>query len=964
MYRGAKISTPVPSVSASPTPQRVQQSATRSSARIAARNSVLTENSVEMSPSKGRGFTGGRPLVSDSIDEDDDEDPLHTPKRHDLRSTSRNPSTQPPTSEASRQWTRPESVQRYSESPAPESPSPSPRPRPYSRDTASSGSRPNVQERVRLAGSPREDNESSVEDDESEGEPTPTARKVLREVGGNIRPNPIRDARFGNLVLPRPDRAGSQPPLGRPINQSAASSARSDNRDKPPVVNSPQRQRSPSSSTVPPTRPPVERPLYPQLSSEPRPPTQYRPSLAEASRPISKTVSNHPGLRHRRDHAGDGPAKQRPQRAVESAQAAPTEPQEPAPEEPQEPAPEESQANFLQGFARGTKWEDILNAIFDWSWMILKIWAILAAAAILYLIFIDCIIPVRSWNGIDVYRDYDYEGISYWRQKILQIIPWVVLHPFSVLTGNLDYADYRKVLRDLDLGIRAHESRISAVSDATWQMRRVLPELIKVNVKSSTGEWTIGDEFWNALDAKMHEGGLMYSILTMDHSNDGTYSISDPHWSAIKTRIEQDPMLVSDRPASGQDRLLLSDQVIEYVDQHTSKVWTDWLKANQDSIGKLQGKPGDTPSRTYQELYGDLEDMMNKRFQALGIEQGVVTRDEFITKFKESVASHKSEIASELQNLHSKLDQALGIALEAKATAEYAGGVPREEVEEMIDQAMRLAISDAVLEAIAKGHLKAHLEQEVIRKKNYFNIIRGAIVDPKMTSTTYTWAPNDDIKSSTKAGRGWSFFKKSQQQAFREGGETMHQPSSPQSALERWDEDGECWCAGLADHNNVTGSNSNAVADLGIYTADSVIPQYLVVEHIDSGASFDPKSMPRDIEFWILTPQDRRARTLSHWSTDRWPAIKYNAASRKLLDKGYVKIGQFMYDNTIGKGESQLLQFSKELIDMDAQTQQVLVRATSNYGAEDHTCFYRLKLFGEAPSSSSNGDAGATLNGQ
>lgn len=637
-----------------------------------------------------------------------------------------------------------------------------------------------------------------------------------------------------------------------------------------------------------------------------------------------------------------------------------SEPVNPAPNAsgavPQEPAPETSQFGFLIDFARGTKYEDMLNRVLKWSWIILKIWAVLAVASILYFIFIDTMIPIKRWDGISVHRDFNNGGVASWRQRFLQIVPWIVLHPFSVLTGNLDYADYRKVLHGFDMSIQNHEAHISSISAATWQMRRVLPDLIKVNIKSSTGEWAVDDEFWNALDAEMHEGGLMYSLLTLDKSDDSTYSISDTHWGAIKQRIQRDDML-SDRPATEGDPLVLSDQVIEYVNQHTSKVWADWLKSNQDAINRLQGQqPGQVPSRTYQELYGDLEGAMNKRLKALGLEQGVVTRDEFMAKLEESVANHENEINTELKNLNSKLGQALGIALEAKAAADAPIGVPREDVEEMIDQAMRRAISDAVLEAIAKGHLKAHFNEEVVHKKNYFNGRRGAIIDTKTTSTTYHWAAREDTEYQSESTGSWfSLGKKKPKVVFHKGGETMGQPYAPELALEKWGEDGECWCAGLADDKNVSSSTS-APADLGIFTAESVIPQYLVVEHIDAGASFDPKSTPRDIEFWIRAPQDKRARTLDHWSKERWPAIKYDAASRRLLDKGYAKIGQFVYDNTLGNGESQLFHFSRELVDMDAQTLQVVVRATTNYGAKDHTCFYRLRLFGEDP-------AGAKLTG-
>ena len=42
-----------------------------------------------------------------------------------------------------------------------------------------------------------------------------------------------------------------------------------------------------------------------------------------------------------------------------------------------------------------------------------------------------------------------------------------------------------------------------------------------------------------------------------------------------------------------------------------------------------------------------------------------------------------------------------------------------------------------------------------------------------------------------------------------------------------------------------------------------------------------------------------------------------------------------------------LYRFSEELEIMKAATENIVVRAVSNYGAEKHTCFYRLRLYGE-----------------
>lgn len=1032
VYRGANVATPQSQRSAAP--QRFQrQMTTRSSARLAARNSLARESSPEATPSKGRGESPSKQaMLSDSIDEDDDEDPLHTPRIRGFPKVG-GASLQPPsTGQQSnlREYSHFEDLERISESP-------SPSPLRSQKRPTHSGQHPNLLERVHLANLARSDLDSSSEDEESD-EGTGQPPRQVRTEGGSNRPNPVQEAKSGGLLFPRPDRpAGTQASPGRPNGQlmldllrrkpnqpqpqrpndqpmfenpqsqpsppqpqrpndklmfenpqSQPSPPRSRNSNDRTMFENPQSQPSQSRPQHPnvkpmfenlqsqpsPPRPqrPNSQPKHDHLQSQPDQPGQPRPQLANNQprphRPVSqahagpqaqtgaegtgesahstgvlyKDTLNGISIGRGSGRADNRPADERNQQ-LQPANPVDAEPQE---EDYEEHIYEEHRPHLTSDAPSQTKDGDLFNKIFQWSCMFLKIWAILVAACILWLILLDSVIPIKTWEGIDVGRDYEYFGAASWRQRILQIIPWVVLHPFSVLTGNLDYADYRKVLNGLDLNTQTHEMRINTLSAATWQMRRVLPDLIKVNVRSDTGEWTVDDDFWNALDAEMHEGGIMYSLLTLKKSEDGFDTISDAHWNAIKQRIDRDHTLISDRPGSEEAPLDLSDQVMAYVNQHISKVWGDWLKANEDAVGKLQGKPVETPSRVYKELYGDLERAMNERLKTLGLEQGIVTKEEFIRKLEGSIEKHREKVEVEMKNLDSKLGQAIGIAIEAKNAVEASHDVGHEEIRETIDKAIRQAIADAQLEAIAKGHIKSHLDTELVRQKNYFNTLRGAVIDHTLTSSTYTWEPRGEERDQDSESRGWSLFpiwkKQQQQTTFREGGESLGRPFSAAIALKKWEGDGECWCAGLADAKNIT-----SVADLAVFTAETVVPQYLVVEHIDPGASFDPKSMPKDIEFWIRTPNDKRARTLDHWSKERWPEIKYDAASKSLLNRGFVKAGQFQYDNGIGKGESQVFKFPDELLNMDAQTQQVVVRATTNYGAEDHTCFYRLRLFGD-----------------
>ncbi|KAF3767000.1 hypothetical protein M406DRAFT_355430 [Cryphonectria parasitica EP155] len=105
--------------------------------------------------------------------------------------------------------------------------------------------------------------------------------------------------------------------------------------------------------------------------------------------------------------------------------------------------------------------------------------------------------------------------------------------------------------------------------------------------------------------------------------------------------------------------------------------------------------------------------------------------------------------------------------------------------------------------------------------------------------------------------------------------------------------------------------------------------------------------MPKDIEVWIRAPTDKRSRTLQDWSSQRWGSALRGPDSNRLRQRGFVKVAEFQYDNSVTKGESQIFRLPEELLNMDAQTRQVLVRAKTNYGAKDHTCFYRLQLWGD-----------------
>lgn len=592
---------------------------------------------------------------------------------------------------------------------------------------------------------------------------------------------------------------------------------------------------------------------------------------------------------------------------------------------------------YLRRFSHLRNWPPKLRKALElWGLLVLLCWA--------FLIMLNICLPTNGWEGIQVGKDYQYYGMSLenWRQNILQFVPWVILHPFAVLTGSLDYADFREQLSRIELKEHSSALKLESIKAATDQMRRILPEFIKINVNERKGDWSIDGNFWHALDEELTRGSFVWSLLTLTKSDSGYYTMSDSHWDAIRQRLQNEQLLVSDRPAPEGSPLALSSEVVTHVELSVSKTFRDWLAQNEKDVRRVTGKDEGIASAKYGELYGDVEKIVAERLRALGLQEGIVTRDTFIEKMEQEFDQRLPYIKKEMVRLEEKIGEALRIAEDAKNSPELPAGLSHPEVSKLIDESVRRAIADAQLEAIAKGSIKSQLN-ELNQHKNYFNALRGALVDPKLTSGTYDWRPEQVVNLEKSKKATWSIFKgdKNKQPVYRDEDKSSGLPLAPTIVLDKWEEDGECWCAALGGSENTL-----RAADLAIFTTEPVVPQHLVVEHIGRSATFDPEAMPKNIEVWIQPPSDKRARTLHDWSKRKWADTNYGPGA-KLVQKGFLKVGEFRFDSGIGKGESQVFKLSDELLGMDAQTRQVLVRATSNYGAKDHTCFYRLRLFGE-----------------
>ena len=88
---------------------------------------------------------------------------------------------------------------------------------------------------------------------------------------------------------------------------------------------------------------------------------------------------------------------------------------------------------------------------------------------------------------------------------------------------------------------------------------------------------------------------------------------------------------------------------------------------------------------------------------------------------------------------------------------------------------------------------------------------------------------------------------------------------------------------------------------------------------------------------------------LSHTPTKKHSTKQHANSSEdnELSGHGFTQIGEFQYEKDLSKDRMQVYKVSSELGKLRAFTSSIVIKAVSNYGAPDHTCFYRVKMYGE-----------------
>ncbi|KAH7159762.1 spindle pole body-associated protein sad1 [Dactylonectria estremocensis] len=467
---------------------------------------------------------------------------------------------------------------------------------------------------------------------------------------------------------------------------------------------------------------------------------------------------------------------------------------------------------------------------------------------------------------------------------------------------------YEKDLVSLKQATKIHHASLE-------KLKTVIPKVVHMELKS--GKPVPTEEFWHALRNLIHEDG---GFLTMEKRNGAYEFTSEQQWQAIVGRLNKDPTFASKLNASV---LGLENR----LDSKMAGVWDAWVKNNEEKITQLIGPALDKikSAGSGREFDERLSRIVKEQLQGDEVQEVVVTRKEFIRHLQNEFAAHRTEIRGEINVLQPQLQdlrERIRVATENKPD-----GVTKAEVATLVKSLVLKTIADMNLGAMAKGKIHFHWDAELKNQVNYFGVGSGATIDAKITASTF-----DPLEKGMIS-----------EESYKKGIRGAH-PFPPIAALNPWQDEGDCWCA--ARDLNHRGNPHGAA--LSVQLAHHIVPRHVVVEHILPGATTDPDARPRQIEIYAHiadgTVRNRvRDFAATHFpdNVDDWDlqAANYGTA--------FVKIGQFVYEGAELHGGVYVHRLHSDLVDLDAETDQVVVRAVSNYGAKTHTCFYRVRLFGE-----------------
>ncbi|KAK4173128.1 hypothetical protein QBC36DRAFT_336445 [Triangularia setosa] len=392
-------------------------------------------------------------------------------------------------------------------------------------------------------------------------------------------------------------------------------------------------------------------------------------------------------------------------------------------------------------------------------------------------------------------------------------------------------------------------------------------------------------------------------VVRVTKDKNGNIIVAKEFWEAILDRVKHEPSILKLKNGKiSEDHWDAIRSRIKSAGLDQS--FEDWFEKNKHRISSLfSGHPITKPVTSERETYHD-----------------TVTRDQYVENLKQQVSKSRQDFERELEGLRKELH---GLIEEQR---HKTGGLSKKEVQKLVKDIVDKELGSSVLRP-GKNSPVAAVNDMLSRHVNWFSFGNGAQIDVSITSPTYRL---DRPAMGTVA-----WFK-----TMTKKPQFLHDSFH---ATSLWTDSGHCWCAGI-----FAGKNKEKLpADIGISVAGLIIPKYVVVENINPGATTDPGSMPEDIEVWAKFENKVKNAQMQKWMNTHFPDAAENPRNAGQLREDFVQIGKFTYEYHLIDNGVFIHKLSDDLVALDAVVETVLIRAVTNNGSQDHTCFYRLRLYGQ-----------------
>jgi hypothetical protein len=216
---------------------------------------------------------------------------------------------------------------------------------------------------------------------------------------------------------------------------------------------------------------------------------------------------------------------------------------------------------------------------------------------------------------------------------------------------------------------------------------------------------------------------------------------------------------------------------------------------------------------------------------------------------------------------------------------------------------------------------------DTLAKPDYALYSSGARINPLLTSATYHHPPE-------------SFVKRFGSYIFGGAGSTWgHQPAM---ALFQDTNVGMCWA--------FPGSQGG----LGIRLSETVLITDVSVEHIHREVSKNIGSAPRQWSLYALITDDSARQQI-----DSINSGLYGSEDPVNLPKGYTLLvkGEYNVNNEQGK-TIQTVPIPAAIRRLNIPVEQVVFAVSSNWGNNEYTCLYRVRVHGQGIHDEEDGDKG------